>query len=156
MNIKKIIKEEIDSFDWTEDISAYTPMPSKGSEPNRTVYESGYQEENHRIMWDVYDKCVMTNVGWQVCPENWAGVLEWYNDNHPQYVIYATPHYNEENVIPIALVGPNDDDYINIDDVNVPDFEFVEEAEKWYKEEYPKLIKDTIKRMGYAWLFRGI
>jgi len=148
--IKKIILEEINDFEWVEDISAFTPMPSETEEPQRTVYASAYDEENHKIMNYIFDEGYHYN-GWKIMMDKFSGVVIWDREGQ-EYEIYATPHYNEENITPVAI--DNGDDYIPMFDVEVPKFDFVEKAEKWYKEDYPKLVVDSIRRSGYAWLVR--
>ena len=150
-NIKKIILEEINDFDWTEDISAFTPMPNDFDPPVvRTVFDSAYEEENFRIMNYVFDEGYNYN-GWRIDMDKFSGVVEWDREGE-EYVIYATPHYNDENITPVAI--DNGEEYVNMFDVEVPKFDYVEEAEKWYKEEYPKLVIDSINQSGYAWLVR--
>ena len=149
--IKKIIKEEINDFDWTEDISAFTPMPNESDPPvMRMVFASAYDEENFRIMNYIFDDGYYYN-GWRIQMDKFSGVVEWDREGE-EYMIYATPHYNDENITPVAI--DNGEEYVNMFDVEVPKFDYVEEAEKWYKEEYPKLVIDSINQSGYAWLVR--
>jgi hypothetical protein len=153
MNIKKIIKEEINDFEWTKHVDAYEPMPSELEEPQRNVYASAYDEENHKIMNYIFDEGYHYN-GWRVQMDKFSGVVEWDREGG-EYMIYATPHFNDENITPVSIINVNDDDYyVNMFDVKVPKFDFVEEAEKWYKEDYPKLVIDSVRRNGYAWLVR--
>ena len=152
MNINKIIKEEINDFEWIKHVDAYEPMPSETEEPQRTVYDSAYHEENHRIMDYIFDDGYVYD-GWRVQLDKFSGVIEWDKEGK-EYMIYATPHFNDENITPVSIVNFNDDDYVNMFDVKVPKFDFVEEAEKWYKEDYPKLVMDSVRRSGYAWLVR--
>jgi len=139
-----------ENFDWADDISPYTAMPSETEEPQRTVYASSYDEENHRIMNYIFDEGYHYN-GWRIVMDKFSGVVEWDREGQ-EYMIYATPHYDDENVTPVAI--ENDEEYVAMFDVKVPKFDFVEEAEKWYKEDYPKLVIDSVKRSGYAWLVR--
>ena len=126
-------------------------MPSEAEEPQRDIYHSAYQEENHRIMNDVFHDCLYV-YGWEICMDNFSGVLEWYGSNDIEYLIYATPHYNEENVVPVDIID-SDDNYHHIGELIVPHFDFIEAAEEWYEKEYPKLVKDLITRSRYSFLF---
>ena len=150
VDIKKIIKEEINDFDWIEDISAYTPMPSETEEPQRIVYDSAYDEENHIIMNYIFDEGYYYK-GWRIKMDKFSAVVKWDREGQ-EYIIYATPHHYDENIIPIAI--DNGDEYVNMFDVEVPKFDFVEKAEEWYKKDYPKLVVDSVRRSGYAWLVR--
>jgi hypothetical protein len=151
MNIRKIIKEEVNNFDWASDIPSHVEMPSRHSSNEDSPHTSDYSEKNHEIMNEVFRD--FNYMGWELSIDNMTGTLEW-DDGWSGNYIYATPHYNEDNIIPVVVHTPNDgDEYYDVTKLDVPIFDTEYEAEKWYREVYPKLIVDTLKEHGYGRLF---
>jgi hypothetical protein len=146
--IKKILKEEFNDFGWTKDVPAKTPMPSLEDEPDRMTFSSAYEERVHQIMEDAFKKCFY-RYGWEICYSLHSGVVEWEKDD---YVIYATPHYEDLNELPIEL--QDSEGQLDFELINIPMFGYEEDVENWYLYEYPEEVKRVLSLLGYARLFR--
>jgi hypothetical protein len=50
---------------------------------------------------------------WFPNEDRMSGTLEWYRKDNDSVVLYATPHWDEDGVVPVA-VQYGDDDYTDI------------------------------------------
>lgn len=123
MNIKKIIREEIDDLDWIK--------RSEGEQIN-----SG--EHVYEIILEYFmDKHILEYKGWQYFMDT-SGSIEWYSPSNNDKIYYATPYWNNTNFLPIDYTN-SDGDYESVSTLEIPKFQIVDEVIYWLDNIYPEI-----------------
>jgi hypothetical protein len=129
MNLRKIIKEEIDSFDWI-----------KQTEPPKKVEG----DDEFRIVNDFF-KTPHEYRGWGVFMDSMTGTISW---DHPELVesnYYATPYWDGTSNVPIDFNSFGGEEvYEHVGVVGIPKFEYEWELLDWLESEYFESVYEEI------------
>lgn len=129
-NIRRIIKEEINDFDWINQVPEGTQMPFNNGD---------YKHRESEIMEDVLDG--VTFRGWYLEMDFHSGALMW-DKSGSDFIIYATPHWDVlENKVPVEVSDRDSRDIIVTDIFDIPErFNTEEEVREWYSSVYPNKV----------------
>jgi len=118
MNLKKIIREEIDDLQWIHDIRLEPFNVERATEEIFEYFKNGFRFNND----------------WVISFNNFTGVVEWVNQNNDEIVFYATPFWDGADYIPIDY--QTEDGYGTITTIKIADFKYMEEFRQWLKTDY--------------------
>ena len=79
----------------------YPVAKNAQAEAYRKIFDEGYTYE-----------------GWEIKLDSFNGVVEWSKPGTDCF-IYATPHYHEENVVPVTIYCDDDYDYLMTINLNL-------------------------------------
>ena len=135
---KKVVKEEINDFQWAKDIEAYTPIENIGS--------TCEAQEKYVIKYFTEKRDHEYN-GFKYSIDNRSGAITWEFPDTDEYFVYASPYWGGECELPIDIQGDMGE-YETLDYVELPQFEYEEELRDWLENEYPKIVYKRIKHLG--------
>ena len=127
MNIKKIIREEIDGLDWI-----------KKSEGNLL----GSGDSRYSVMLEYFNNNGVLNYnGWRYSIDR-SGSVEWSKKGHDTFY-YATPYWDNSDVMPIDYTN-DEDGYGYVNKIQLPDFIIEDELINWLINDYPEIVYQEI------------
>tara|TARA_R110000803_G_scaffold157924_2_gene222247 strand:+ start:2185 stop:3057 length:873 start_codon:yes stop_codon:yes gene_type:complete len=135
---KKVVKEEINDFEWAKDTEAYTSIENIGSTCEaQEKYVIKYFTEKRDHSYKDFTYSI----------DNGSGAVTWEFPDTDEYFVYASPYWNGECELPIDIQGDMGE-YETLDIIELPQFEYEEELRDWLENEYPKIVYKSIKELG--------
>ncbi len=126
--IKKVIKESLDdNLQWIKDV-----------EPSRLVLD---KEDEYNIMYDYVSKFGLNYDGWELYIDNMSGTWQLTNPQFQDIIIYASPQWEDEDIVPVAY--DDVDDYRDLGEIEIPKLEFEFQVIDWLNNVY---IKEVINK----------
>jgi hypothetical protein len=126
---------ESTDFDWVKGIDV-TPID------NGPICEALYGE----VVRYFRNKQPISYGDYYYSMDEYNGTIVWGFNDTDEYVVYATPYWNECE-LNIDIQGDMGD-YETIDYIELPKFEYVEALHQWLENEYPKIVVKRIKSLG--------
>jgi len=118
--IRKILKESEEDFSWVN---------IDNLEEIRNL--------SHKV--DIAEeviKKVKHYKGWTIHQDGFDGVVYWTGNG--EYTGMATPYWDHDNMVPVDVTW--DDNYANLQSIEIPEFKYVIELEDWFKKNYFEFV----------------
>ena len=126
------VNESQDDFEWARETNPKLIQK----------YENDTFSPEYDVILNYFNsRPILEYMGWKYSIDSHSGAVEWWKEG-VEGMFYATPFWDGQDYLPIDYQG--EDDYDNVAELTIPQFNYEEELIEWLDNEYPKVVLKEI------------